>query len=385
VAASAAPAPAAPTPTADERAALARATVLAEAARGRSSPNPAVGCVLLRDAVVVGEGVTAAVGGPHAEVAALRAAGPAARGATAVVTLEPCNHHGRTPPCTEALLAAGVRRVVFALPDPDPLATGGAAALRAAGAEVPEPPAPDDALRGAVAQQLEGFLTLVARGRPHVTLKLAQTADGRLVASDGRRWITGPAARRAVHRWRAGVDAVLVGAGTVLADDPRLDVRDVPTDRQPRPVVFDARLRTPPGARLVRPGAVVVTVPGHPAGLTGPLTAAGAEVLEVAGTPDGGVELGAALAALGRAGITSVLAEPGRTLAGAMVAGGHVDRVVLHVAVDQRTGPAVRAVDLPPAPPWRTERSGGAGTDLILHLAPVAPAAADTHDAEEAA
>jgi diaminohydroxyphosphoribosylaminopyrimidine deaminase / 5-amino-6-(5-phosphoribosylamino)uracil reductase len=372
-------------PTAVERAALARAIALAETARGRTSPNPAIGCVLLRDEVVAGEGVTAAVGGPHAEVVALRAAGPAARGATAVVTLEPCNHHGRTPPCTQALLTAGVRRVVFALPDPNPLATGGAAALRAAGLEVPAPPAPDDVLRGAVAEQLEGFLTLVARGRPHVTLKLAQTADGRLVASDGRRWITGPAARRAVHRWRAGVDAVLVGAGTVVADDPRLDVRDVPADRQPRPVVFDARLRTPPGARLVRPGAVVVTVPGHAPARTASLTAAGAVVLEAAAAPEGGVELGAALATLGRVGIASVLAEPGRTLARALVAGGHVDRVVLHVALDQRAGPPARAVDLPPAPRWRTERSGGAGVDLILHLAPAVPAAADTHDAEEAA
>jgi diaminohydroxyphosphoribosylaminopyrimidine deaminase / 5-amino-6-(5-phosphoribosylamino)uracil reductase len=382
------PAPAAPAPTADERAALARAIGLAETARGVTSPNPAVGCVLLRDGAVVGEGVTAPAGGAHAEVAALRAAGPLARGATAVVTLEPCNHHGRTPPCTHALLAAGVRRVVFALPDPNPQAAGGAACLRDAGVEVPEPPRPDDVVRGAVTRQLEGFLTLVARGRPHLTLKLAQTADGQLTTSGGQRWITGPAARRAVHRWRAGVDAVLVGAGTVLADDPRLDVRDVPTERQPRPVVFDARLRTPPRAHLVRPGAIVVTVPGHPSDRTAPLTATGAEVLVVAPDPRGGLDLGAALVALGGAGITSVLAEPGPTLAAALVAGGHVDRVVLHVAVTRRTGPAVRAVravDLPPARRWRTERSGGAGADLILHLAPTVSAAVHPHDAEEAA
>jgi diaminohydroxyphosphoribosylaminopyrimidine deaminase / 5-amino-6-(5-phosphoribosylamino)uracil reductase len=385
VAAPAASAPTAPAPTADERAALARAVALAEAARARTSPNPAVGCVLIRDGAVVGEGVTAPAGGPHAEVAALRSAGPAARDATAIVTLEPCNHHGRTPPCTQALVAAGIHRVVFALPDPNPLATGGADALRAAGVAVPEPPAEDDVLRGAVAQQLEGFLTLVERGRPHVTLKLAQTADGRLAPEEGQRWITGPAARRAVHRWRAGVDAVLVGVGTVLADDPRLDVRDVPTDRQPRPVVFDARLRTPPGAHVLRPGAIVVTVPGHPPDRTAPLTAAGAEVLEVAPAPSGGVELTAALTALGRAGISSVLAEPGSTLAGALIAGGHVDRVVLHVAVAQGTGPAARAVDLPPDQRWRTERSGGAGPDLILHLAPAVTAAVHPHAAEEAA
>jgi diaminohydroxyphosphoribosylaminopyrimidine deaminase / 5-amino-6-(5-phosphoribosylamino)uracil reductase len=386
VAAPAAPAPAAPAPTAEERTALARAMALAESARGRASPNPPVGCVLLRDGAVVGDGVTAAVGGPHAEVAALRAAGAAARGATAVVTLEPCNHHGRTPPCTAALLAAGIRRVVFALPDPNPLATGGADALRGAGVEVPAPPAPDDVLRGAVAQQLEGFLTLVGRHRPHVTLKLAQTRDGRLVPADGQRWITGAAARRAVHRWRAGVDAVLVGTGTVLADDPRLDVRDVPSRHQPRPVVLDARLRTPPSARLVRPGAIVVTVAGHPRAVIAPLTSAGAEVLEVAPGGDGGVELTAALAALGREGIASVLAEPGATLAGALLAGDHVDRVVLHVAGGQGAGPPARAVDLPPARRWRTERSGGAGTDLILHLVPTVPAAvAHAHHAEEAA
>jgi diaminohydroxyphosphoribosylaminopyrimidine deaminase / 5-amino-6-(5-phosphoribosylamino)uracil reductase len=380
-----APAPVAPAPTADERAAAARAIALAERARGRTSPNPAVGCVLLRDGRIVGEGVTAPAGGPHAEVAALRAAGEAAQGATVVVTLEPCDHHGRTPPCTQALQAAGVRRVVYLVPDPNPLATGGAAALRAAGVEVPAPPASGDPLRDAVAQQLEGFLTVVATGRPHVTLKLAQTADGRLTAPAGHRWITGPAARRAVHRWRAGVDAVLVGIGTVLADDPRLDVRDVPSTRQPRPVVIDTRLRTPAQAHVARPGTLLVTVPGHAAASLRPLEVAGVQVLTVPAGPRGGVDLGAALRALAAVGVTSVLAEPGPTLAGALVAEGHVDRLVLHVAVGQREGPPRRATGSPPTGRWRTERSGGAGADLILHLAPAAPGAArGAADAEEA-
>jgi diaminohydroxyphosphoribosylaminopyrimidine deaminase / 5-amino-6-(5-phosphoribosylamino)uracil reductase len=254
-------------------------------------------------------------------------------------------------------------------------------------------------------------------GRPHVTLKLAQTADGSLEAADGHRWITGPAARAAVHRWRASVDAVLVGSGTVLGDDPRLDVRtgvaDVARAHQPRPVVLDARLRTPADAEVVRRGAVIVTAspeaavsgqgsssaadagrrsPGHAAAGPGParegvarhgpsidaaaswrerrerLTAGGAEVVEVAAAPGGGVELGAALRALIGLGIGSVLAEPGRTLAEALVAADLVDRLVLHIAIDQGGGPPVHAVATPPGQRWWTERSGGAGPDLVVHL-----------------
>jgi diaminohydroxyphosphoribosylaminopyrimidine deaminase / 5-amino-6-(5-phosphoribosylamino)uracil reductase len=363
-------------PTASERAALARAVALAETVRATTSPNPAVGCVLVRDGQVVAEGATAPAGGPHAEVAALVAAGDRARGATAVVTLEPCAHHGRTPPCTTALRDAGVIRVVIGHPDPNPVAAGGAQALRRVGLEVVGPLPPGAPLRDAVAGQLEGFLTGVRTGRPHLTLKLAQTVDGRLVAPDGARWITGAAARRAVHRWRAAVDAVLVGSGTILADDPRLDVREVPVRHQPRPVVLDGRLRTPPSAAVVARRALIVTTTDHPTADADRLRDAGAEVVAVPAAADGGgVDLVAALTAIGGTGVRSVLAEPGATLADALVTAGVADRVVLHVAAHLGTGRPARAVHRPPAGVWRAERTGGAGADVILHLVPEAAAA----------
>ncbi len=342
------------------------------------SPNPAVGCVLLRDGAVVAAGVTEPPPGPHAEVVALRAAGPAARGATAVVTLEPCAHHGRTPPCTDALLAAGVARVVIAHPDPNPTATGGAERLATAGVEVVGPLPGGDPYRAAVAGALEGFLTSVQRGRPHVTLKLARTADGAVTNPTGQRWVTGPLARRAVHRWRAAVDGVLVGIGTVLADDPRLNVRDVAAPRQPRAVVLDAELRTPPGARLVRPGTVLIAA--APAG-TGPedgprtraaaLTDRGAVVRFVPpGAGGRGVDLPAALTQLVELGMVSLLAEPGPTLADALLDAELVDRLVLHVAVGIGDGPLAGGLAPPPGAPWRPERSGGAGLDAIVHLQP---------------
>ena len=365
-----------------ERAALVRAVALAARVHPRVSPNPAVGCVLLRGDRIVGEGVTEPPPGRHAEVVALAAAGEDARGATAVVTLEPCAHHGRTPPCTTALLAAGVTRVVIAHPDPHAVAAGGAAALARAGVEVEGPPAADTVLRGAVAAQLEGFLTAVVAGRPHVTLKVAVTADGAVDPPPGQRWVTGPAARRAVHRWRSQVDGVLVGSGTVLADDPRLDVRDVDAPHQPAAVVLDARLRTPPEARIVRPGTVLVTVePGHhdpsdadrrgrrAAGLRD----AGVRLLTVPAAADGrGVALPAALAALAEAGMVSLLAEPGPTLSGALLRAGLVDRLVRHVAV--HLGDATpSALTIPPRGAWSLERSGGAGPDAIVQYRAAAP------------
>ncbi|MFP4312041.1 MAG: bifunctional diaminohydroxyphosphoribosylaminopyrimidine deaminase/5-amino-6-(5-phosphoribosylamino)uracil reductase RibD, partial [Nitriliruptoraceae bacterium] len=245
--------------TGAERRAVARAITLAAHPVAATSPNPSVGCVLLRQDTVVAEGATVPPPGPHAEVVALSRAGERARGATAVVTLEPCAHTGRTPPCTDALLAAGVARVVIVHADPNPVARGGAARLAEAGVEVVGPLGAPWA--GAVAGQLEGFLTVATRARPHVTLKRALTLDGAAVHPHGARWITGPVARRAVHRWRAEVDAVLVGVGTVLADDPRLDVREVPLPTgwgHPRPVVLDTRLRTPPTAAVVARGALLL-------------------------------------------------------------------------------------------------------------------------------
>jgi len=365
-----------------ERAALARAVALASRAHPRVSPNPAVGCVLLRGDRIVGEGVTEPPPGRHAEVVALAAAGDAARGATAVVTLEPCAHHGRTPPCTTALLSAGVTRVVLGHPDPHAVAAGGAAALVRAGVEVVGPPAPGTALRGAVAAQLEGFLTAVVAGRPHVTLKVAVTADGSVVPPAGQRWVTGPVARRAVHRWRSEVDGVLVGSGTVLADDPRLDVRDVDHQHQPAAVVLDARLRIPPEARIVRPGTVLVTVDPGPhdtpeADRRGQRVArlreAGVHLLAVPAAADGrGVALPAALAALAEVGMVSLLAEPGPTLSGALLRAGLVDRLVRHVAVHLGdTAPS--ALTAPPRGAWSLERSGGAGADAIVQYRAVVP------------
>jgi diaminohydroxyphosphoribosylaminopyrimidine deaminase / 5-amino-6-(5-phosphoribosylamino)uracil reductase len=366
------------TPVATDRAHLARAVAVAATAVGRTAPNPAVGCVLVRDGEVVGQGATTPAGGPHAEVVAIAAAGDRARGATAYVTLEPCAHHGRTAPCTVALRAAEVARVVIAHRDPHLAAAGGAAELEAAG--IPVAVDDDGPVRDAVADQLEGFLTTVTRGRPHLTLKLAQTRDGAL-SDPRRRWLTGPRTRAAVHAWRRRVDAVLVGSGTVVADDPGLDVRDVPLgDRpQPRPVVLDARLRTPATARVVARGALVVTVPQAPAASRRSLADAGAEVVSVRAAASGGVDLDAAVAALRDHGVTSVLAEPGRTLATALLTADAVDRLLLHVALDLGDGPAAPAVTVDPTA-WRTTRLGGVGGDLVWERVRVT--AADRRDPE---
>lgn len=342
-----------------------------------ASPNPGVGCVLLVDGKVVGEGATQPPGGPHAEAVALAAAGPAARGATAVVTLEPCVHQGRTPPCARALADAGVARVVYLHPDLNPQAAGGGRWLREAGVEVVGPAPGDDPLRKAVAGQLEGVLSGIVSGRPHLTLKLAQTRDGALTvaAGDGERWITGPVARRGVHRWRRERDAVLVGSGTVLADDPGLDVRHLDAPQQPRAVVLDARIRTPASARVVRPGTVVVSTPAGvdaaPAHAA-ELQARGVRIVPVA-AGSRGVVLSDALASLHRVGITSVLAEPGPTLAQALLDARLVDRLVLHVAVTRGVATPRAAVRIPASTTWRTERRGGAGQDVVLQL--IAPPA----------
>jgi diaminohydroxyphosphoribosylaminopyrimidine deaminase / 5-amino-6-(5-phosphoribosylamino)uracil reductase len=365
-----------PTLDATERAHLARAVALAATVRGTTSPNPAVGCVVAHGDRVVGEGATRPAGSAHAEVVALAAAGAEARGATVLVTLEPCAHHGRTPPCTDALVQAGVARVVFAHADPNPQASGGADRLREAGIDVVAAPA---VFRDAVAADLEGFLRLVTEGRPHVTLKLAQTLDGALVLpadAGDRRWITGPEARRAVHRWRAAVDAVLVGSGTVLADDPRLDVRDAPLGdrRQPRAVVLDGRLRTPATSQVARRGALILTRADAPRSARAALTAAGAVVVDVPGTEHGGVDPAAALRVLAVHGVASVLAEPGATLARTLLRAELVDRVVQHVALDPGAGP-VRSVFARELAGWHTTRLGGVGPDLVWERV---PATADT-------
>ncbi|MGD9696904.1 MAG: bifunctional diaminohydroxyphosphoribosylaminopyrimidine deaminase/5-amino-6-(5-phosphoribosylamino)uracil reductase RibD [Thermoleophilia bacterium] len=324
----------APGPTAAERAALLRASELALGGRGRVSPNPLVGAVVLRDGRVVAEGWHEGPGLPHAEVMALAAAGGRARGATVVCTLEPCSHHGRTPPCADALVAAGVARVVVGVADP--LERGraqGIAVLRAAGVEVV---VADGEEARACAEVNAPFLTWAATGRPLVTLKLATSLDGKIATVAGEsRWITGPPARALVHRWRADSDAVGVGLGTALADDPALTARDVEGPvRQPARVVFDSRARLPLDSRLVRTAAdtpvIVLAGPEAPAASIEALREAGVEVVPLPG--DRVSRVGEALAALGERGVQSLFVEGGAELAGSLVAAGAVDRVAWFLA-----------------------------------------------------
>ena len=307
--------------------AMARAVELAARGLGRTVPNPVVGCVVLDSAgIVVGEGWHDRAGGPHAEVVALADAGEAARGGTAVVTLEPCRHTGRTGPCTTALLEAGITRVVVAVPDPTETAGGGADLLRRKGVDVVEGVGREAAEHGNRA-----WLHAVTTGRPWVTWKLASTLDGRTAAADGTsRWITGPTAREAVHRLRAERDAVLVGAGTLRADDPHLAVRGLDDVTQPLRVVLDPRAEVPLTARVlddVAPTLVVVAEGTDAARLTD----AGVDVLAV---PAGerGLDLAVLLVALHARGVHSVLLEGGAHLAASAVAADLVDEVVAHIA-----------------------------------------------------
>ncbi len=312
---------------------MGRALRLAERGIGRTSPNPMVGAVLVKDERVVGEGAHLRAGGPHAEAIALDAAGASARGATCYVTLEPCAHVGRTPPCADALVRAGVARVVAACEDPYREVAGrGLARLRAAGVAV------TTGVREAEARALNrAFLCAVTEGRPHVTLKAAMTLDGKIAAADGEsRWITGEAARLEAHRLRFAADAVLVGIGTVLADDPRLTVRHAGLPpKEPFRVVADSRLRTPPEARIIRAGdpsrVVLACVAPAPAGPAAALRALGVRVLELPG--DGGrVDLRALLAALRALDVIAVLVEGGGELGGALAEASLVDRVAFFLA-----------------------------------------------------
>lgn len=307
-----------------------QAIALARRGLGRTSPNPPVGAVVVAGGRVVGRGWHRRAGAPHAEAAALRAAGERARGATLYVTLEPCNHHGRTPPCADAVLAAGVRRVVFGARDPNPhVRGGGAARLRRAGIEVV------GGVEGAACEELiAGFSSLVRRGRPLVILKLAATLDGRIATRTGAsRWITGPAARQLVHRLRNECDAVMVGAGTVLADDPQLTCR-LRGGRDPLRVIVDGRLRIPLTARVLTkeaaPATLVATVTTEGRKLAA-LRARGATVLALPGR-DGRLSLRRLLRELGARGISSVLLEGGGTLAAEALRARVVDRLLLFLA-----------------------------------------------------
>ena len=307
---------------------MARALQLAEHGLWTTSPNPRVGCVLVRDGKIVGEGWHEKAGEPHAEVHALRAAGELARGATAYVTLEPCSHHGRTPPCAEALIAAGVARVVVAMSDPNPLVAGqGLAMLRTAGIETAS------GLLESEARELNiGFVSRMTRGRPWLRLKAAASLDGKTALNNGvSQWITGPDARQDGHRWRARACAILTGIGTVRDDDPQLNVRAVATTRQPLRVVVDSKLETPLTARVMQGGQVLIAAAVDDEKRANLLRSAGAEVL-VLPNAAGKVELMDLLEELGRRGINEVHAEAGFKLNGSLLREGLVDELLLYLA-----------------------------------------------------
>ena len=307
---------------------MARALQLAERGLWTTTPNPRVGCVLVRAGEIVGEGWHERAGEGHAEVNALRAAGELARGATAYVTLEPCSHHGRTPPCAEALIAAGVSRVVAAMSDPNPLVAGnGLAMLQAAGIVTAS-----GLLEGEARELNIGFVARMTRGRPWLRLKAAASLDGKTALNNGvSQWITGPEARRDGQRWRARACAVLTGIGTVRDDDPQLTVREVAMTRQPLRVVVDSKLETPLTAKILRGGAVLVAAAVDDEKRANSLRAAGAEVV-VLPNPHGKVDLKNLLEELGRRGINEVHAEAGFNLNGSLLREGLVDELLLYLA-----------------------------------------------------
>ncbi len=357
---------------------MARALQLAARGRFHAAPNPHVGCVLVRDGAVIGEGFSQPAGGPHAEIEALRAAGDA-RGATAYVTLEPCNHHGRTGPCSEALIAAGVARVVIALADPHLAAAGGAARLREAGIAV------ETGLLESEARQLvRGFWLRHTRGWGRVRAKLASSLDGRTAMASGEsQWITGPAARADVQRLRAASGAIVTGVGTVLADDCSLTVREAEfagtvgeaalSGRQPLRVVLDSELRTPPGAKVLQGGGETLLL--HREGATplwearpradiggsdlGASRGGGAAPTESAVPPgavliaalptaaDGGLDLHAMLRLLAAREVNEILVESGPRLAGALLAAGLLDELIVYQAPCLLGSAGRPLVDLP--------------------------------------
>jgi diaminohydroxyphosphoribosylaminopyrimidine deaminase/5-amino-6-(5-phosphoribosylamino)uracil reductase len=307
---------------------MAQALRLAERGINTTSPNPRVGCVVVNNSAVVGEGWHDRAGEPHAEIHALRTAGVAARGATAYVTLEPCSHHGRTPPCTDALVAAGVSRVVVAVQDPNPKVAGeGITKLRAAGIAV------ESGLMETAARELNaGFFARMTRGTPWLRSKIAASLDGRTALANGAsQWITGEAARLDVQHWRARSCAVLTGIDTVLADDARLNVRDIMTGRQPLRVVLDSRLRMPLTARILPGGNLLIYTAVHDAGKFSALEKAGATV-SVLPDNNGQVDLNAMLRDLAQRGCNEVLLEAGSILNGAMLRAGLVDELLLYIS-----------------------------------------------------
>ena len=317
--------------SAADHAFMACALQLAQRGLYSTTPNPRVGCILVRDGKVIGEGWHERAGLPHAEAGALAAtvgAGDTARGATVYVTLEPCSHFGRTPPCADALIEAGVVRVVAAMRDPNPLVAGqGLARMAAAGIEAVS------GLLEAEATELNiGFVSRMTRGRPWLRLKVAASLDGKTALNNGvSQWITGPEARRDAHAWRARSCAVLTGIGTVRDDNPRLTVREVQTARQPLRVVIDSRLETPPDATVLEGGHVLIAAAQDDAGRRAALSARGAEIVLLPNAL-GKVDLAELLRELGRRGINEVLAEAGTRLNGSLLRENCVDELLIYQA-----------------------------------------------------
>ena len=330
-----------------------RALALAEKGLFTATPNPRVGCVLTQGERVVGEGWHEKAGAPHAETQALVQASAAARGATAYVSLEPCNHHGRTPPCADALINARVARVVAAMRDPNPAAAKGGDSLAASGIRF------DHGLLEEEARELNiGFVSRMTRGRPWVRVKIAATLDGRTALGNGKsQWITGPEARKDGHRWRARACAIATGAGTVKADDPQLTVRDVETPRQPLRVLIDSHVETPPQARILKGEKVLI------------FAAVGGKTLpnaEIVALPNAGgkVDLTQMLEELARRGVNELHVEGGFKLNGSLVREGCVDEFLIYLnpsllgdsalgmvnlaemtSLDQRVALKIRSVD----------------------------------------
>jgi diaminohydroxyphosphoribosylaminopyrimidine deaminase / 5-amino-6-(5-phosphoribosylamino)uracil reductase len=360
-----------------DEAAMRRALELAARGLASTHPNPRVGAVLARDGEIVGEGWHEYAGGPHAEPRALEAAGERARGATAYVTLEPCSHHGRTPPCADGLLAAGVRRVVYAVGDPDPRVSGrGAKLLRDAGVQV------ESGLLEAEAEELnEGFMMRLRRKRPFIRLKSGASLDGRSALANGEsRWITGEASRADVQHWRARASAVLTSAATVLADDPRLDVR-IETPRQPLRVVLDRRRAVQKGARILKsPGRALIFAAASasrarpkPGGQPETL---GDATIERVRVKNSHLDLARVFARLAELQINEVLVEAGPRLSGALLTAGLVDEWLVYVAPkllgrDARPVAALpRLARLRNAPEFELRESVTIGNDVRLRLRP---------------
>ncbi len=355
---------------------MSQALTLAHAGLETTHPNPRVGCVIVRDDAIVGRGAHRRVGGPHAEIEALAQAGSQAQGATVYVTLEPCAHEGRTPPCAPALVASGVARVVYAVPDPNPLAAGGGRILMQAGIEVSQGP-----LSRSARELNRGFFKRHETGWPWVTIKLAASLDGRTaLASGASRWITGEAARKDVRRLRARSSAVVTGSGTILSDNPLLSVRraqgdDSGMEREPLRVVLDSRARCPPEAHVFQPVGECLLVTGSGAD-TSSHERAGIPITRV-GMSASGLALDEILALLGRRILNEILVEAGPTLSGAWIGEQLVDECWLYLAPSMLGADARPLVGLPvlenldQAPTWTIRDMRRIGDDLRLILRPL--------------